>query len=144
MENYIRKYEKEALAFGREIFGNKLADAVYIKTMGSCQYFGPVFPDARFSKMIKSFLITRTEGKYDFLPSSKLKFENKEEEQSFIRAQGNWWDFIGILRTAFNEGLEERKAKENRATAQRMKADGLPVETIAKYTQLTPEEIETL
>ena len=41
MENDIRKYEKEALAFGREIFGNKLADAVYIKTMGSCQYLGP-------------------------------------------------------------------------------------------------------
>ena len=35
-------------------------------------------------------------------------------------------------------------AKGMIATAQRMKSDGLPTEKIAKYTQLSLEEIETL
>lgn len=46
------------------------------------------------------------------------------------------------------EGREEGRAegiKENkRNTARSMKKDGLPLDTIAKYTTLSIEEIETL
>jgi predicted transposase/invertase (TIGR01784 family) len=42
------------------------------------------------------------------------------------------------------EGLTEGVAKANRDNARRMKADNMPVDLIAKYTGLTPGEIEAL
>ena len=42
------------------------------------------------------------------------------------------------------EGIEEGKQTNARETAQRMKALGLPVETIAQVTQLSPQEIEKM
>ena len=42
------------------------------------------------------------------------------------------------------EGIEEGKQANARETAQRMKALGLPVETIAQVTQLSPQEIEKM
>ena len=40
--------------------------------------------------------------------------------------------------------IEEGKKEANIATARNMKADGLPVDFIVKYTGLTAEEIEAL
>jgi len=42
------------------------------------------------------------------------------------------------------EGREEGMEKEKKATAKIMKQAGEPMEKIMKYTQLTPEEVETL
>jgi predicted transposase/invertase (TIGR01784 family) len=42
------------------------------------------------------------------------------------------------------EGRAEGRSERDLEIARQMKADGLPTETIAKYTQLTPEEIATL
>ena len=42
------------------------------------------------------------------------------------------------------EGLEEGHRLQAENTARAMLADDLPVETIAKYTGLAPEEIEQL
>ena len=42
------------------------------------------------------------------------------------------------------EGKAEGKAEEKYAIARGMKADGMPVEAIAKYTGLTVDEIEKL
>jgi uncharacterized protein YebE (UPF0316 family) len=40
--------------------------------------------------------------------------------------------------------VEEKMRKDKLQTARQMKADGLPVETIAKYTGLTADEIRSL
>ena len=42
------------------------------------------------------------------------------------------------------EGRQEGRVEEKFVIARGMKADGLPVETIAKYTGLSAEEIENL
>lgn len=42
------------------------------------------------------------------------------------------------------EGREEGRREANIATARNMKADGLPIDLIVKYSGLTAEEIEAL
>ena len=42
------------------------------------------------------------------------------------------------------EGLAEGRAEERRDNARKMKADGMAIELIAKYTGLTTEEIDKL
>ena len=42
------------------------------------------------------------------------------------------------------EGRQKGRVEEKFVIARGMKADGLPVETIAKYTGLSAEEIENL
>ena len=42
------------------------------------------------------------------------------------------------------KGMAQGEDKANRENASRMKADGMDVELIAKYTGLTAEEIENL
>jgi predicted transposase/invertase (TIGR01784 family) len=48
------------------------------------------------------------------------------------------------LNNAINTAKRDVRMEEKLATAQRMKADGLPIEMIAKYTELTLEQIENL
>jgi predicted transposase/invertase (TIGR01784 family) len=43
-----------------------------------------------------------------------------------------------------NKGKIEGKKEEKIETARKMLADGLPIETISKYTGLTTKEIEKL
>lgn len=42
------------------------------------------------------------------------------------------------------KGIAQGQSNERKETARRMKNDGIPPETIAKYTQLSIEEIEKL
>ena len=44
----------------------------------------------------------------------------------------------------FGKGLEQGAQSEKLETARRMKADGLPIDVISKYTQLSPDEIAKL
>ena len=44
----------------------------------------------------------------------------------------------------FGKGLEQGAQSEKLETARRMKADGLPIDVITKYTQLSPDEIAKL
>lgn len=48
------------------------------------------------------------------------------------------------LNNAINTAKRDVRMEEKLATAQRMKADGLPIKMIAKYTELTLEQIENL
>ena len=48
------------------------------------------------------------------------------------------------LEKGMAQGLEKGRSTERLDMARRMKADKLPPETIAKYTQLSIEEIEKL
>ena len=65
---------------------------------------------------------------------------SEAERRQYEASLKDYWDYNNTLETREAKGV----AKEKIATAQRMKADGLPVETIAKYTQLPPEEIAML
>jgi len=42
------------------------------------------------------------------------------------------------------QGMEKGMAQANRENVQKMKADGMPTDLIAKYTGLSTEEIEIL
>lgn len=61
-------------------------------------------------------------------------------------------DSISVEKTLVNaairkgeaQGIALGEAQEKLATAQRMKADGMPIDLIAKYTQLSKEQIEKL
>ncbi len=57
-------------------------------------------------------------------------------------------DILEIKDYAFEQGLEKGKAKGREEavneTAKAMLADGMPVETVAKYTGLTAEMIGNL
>ena len=59
------------------------------------------------------------------------------EETSSLKG---YWDYFSTMKTAEQKG-EKKKAKE---IAIDMKADRVPVATIAKYTGLSIEEIERL
>ncbi|MBQ6379300.1 MAG: hypothetical protein IJJ56_11000, partial [Prevotella sp.] len=72
----------------------------------------------------------------------------------------DYWDYYSTMTTSYNkgkakglaegqakgraEGRAEGKDEANRENARRMKADGMTVELIAKYTNLTVKEIEEL
>lgn len=85
---------------------------------------------------------------------------SEEKRRQYEASQKEYWDYTSTMDTAYmkgerkgheaglEEGLEKGRA-EGRAegiieTARKMKADGLPCETIAKYTGLTTEEITAL
>lgn len=65
---------------------------------------------------------------------------SEAERWQYEASLKNYWDYNNTLETREAKGV----AKEKIAIAQRMKADGLPVEMIAKYTQLSIEEIENI
>ena len=65
---------------------------------------------------------------------------SEAERWQYEASLKNYWDYNNTLETREAKGV----AKEKIAIAQRMKADGLPEEMIAKYTQLSIEEIENI
>ena len=85
---------------------------------------------------------------------------SKEEYAKYFESEKIYYDNDGAIRTAEAKGREEGRAKgreegraegraegideANRENARRMKADGMSLELIAKYTSLTLEEIAAL
>jgi predicted transposase/invertase (TIGR01784 family) len=79
-----------------------------------------------------------------------------EERRQYEASQKEYWDYTSTLETAELKGekkgeiIGEKKGiikgekKKAIDVAKRMKADGLPVEMIVKYTELPPEQIEKL
>ena len=53
-------------------------------------------------------------------------------------------DLTNVVNTAERKGREEGREEERLDTARRMKADGMSLELIAKYTGLTIEIIKSL
>ena len=74
------------------------------------------------------------------------------ELEQYYKSLNNMGDYYNILHTAKEEaeriGLEKGLAQGDRdraiKTAREMLADGMPVDMIAKYTDLSIEEIEAL
>ncbi len=86
-----------------------------------------------FEKLFKTAEIAK------FNPQEQMEYQNNLKQ---------YRDLKNALDTAREEGLEkglekgERKKQE--AIARKMKSDGMPIDVIAKYTDLTREEIEKL
>ena len=86
------------------------------------------------------------------------------EESAYSDAQlwgyDEFWDAVRVEKTLVSDaerkgiekgiaqgmekGIAQGQSNERKETARRMKNDGIPPETIAKYTQLSIEEIEKL
>ena len=92
------------MTFGRETYGDDLADAMYLGTFNSIQYFGPVFYDFRISKNIESFFIIRADGEYRFMSSNKFELSSDKDRRDFERRQHIWWDMIGSIQCAYERG----------------------------------------
>ena len=93
---------------------------------------------------------------------------SESERRQYYESQKEYWDYYSTMSTSYNkghakgraegraeghakglaEGLAEGRAEgfneANRENARRMMADGMTVEQVAKYTNLTIEEIESL
>jgi len=79
-----------------------------------------------------------------------------EERREYAESVKDYWDYYSTMSTAHKkgkaeglaEGLAEGEAKgraeEKKENARKMKADGMAIDLIAKYTGLTTEEIEQL
>ena len=71
-----------------------------------------------------------------------------EERRQYEASQKEYWDYTSTLETAElkgeKKGLIKGEKKKAIDVAKKMKTDGLPVEMIAKYTELSPEQIEKL
>ena len=97
---------------------------------------------------------------YEFMESSEISQAVKlVEESAYTREQlmgyDLFWDAVRVAKTlasaperSYKAGLKEGEAKGLKEgkleTARQMKSDGIAVETIAKYTGLSADEIAAL
>ena len=80
----------------------------------------------------------REEGRQEGLQEGRQegRREGRQEGRREGRQEGK--------QEGLQEGLQEGRGEEKRSIARAMKADGIPVVQISKFTGLTPEEIERL
>ena len=99
---------------------------------GSERYINP-YTDFGFKKLFEQAEIARY--------SEAKRWEYEESRKVF-------WDNYSVMKTAIKKSLAEGFAKgreeEKLNTARKMKADGMTVELIEKYTGLSAEDIEKL
>lgn len=69
---------------------------------------------------------------------------SKEEEEQYIKAMMNQWDIENAKNFACAKAEAKGKAEGKAEMARSMKADGVPVETIVKYSGLTEAEVKAL
>ena len=71
-----------------------------------------------------------------------------QERREYEESIKDYWDYYSTMTTSYNKGIAkgiaEGKDEANRENARRMKADGMTLELISKYTSLSKEEIEDL
>ena len=105
------------------------------------RYINP-YTDFGFKKLFGS------EMNKDLLISFLIAQYSEAERRQFEASQKEYWDFTSTMDTAYmkgeQKGLEKGREEEKFSMARRMKADGLPIETIAKYTGLTVDEVNAL
>ena len=68
----------------------------------------------------------------------------KEERLHYDEALRKYRDTLCVLEGAEQRGLKRGLAKGRAETARNMKADGMSIELIQKYSGLSPEEISQL
>jgi predicted transposase/invertase (TIGR01784 family) len=79
---------------------------------------------------------------------AELAHLTETERAAYEESLKHYRDMINVVDTArmegHAEGREEGLIEGKRQTAREMKADGMPVQVIAKYTGLSVAEIESL
>ena len=78
-------------------------------------------------------------GTATFTPEERTKYEYEMTTERDIKNQIFYAETMGQ-----RKGREEGIRDNQRETARRMLADGLPVEQVLRYTDLTTEEIQAL
>ena len=81
MTEEIKQAEKGALDFAKNVYGDSLADAMYLGTYGGISYFGLVFYEKDASR--PSFVITDIEGEYHFLSSEEFALDSDKDLKEF-------------------------------------------------------------
>ncbi len=69
---------------------------------------------------------------------------SEAERRQYEASQKEYWDYTSTLETAELKGEKKGEANKSIEIAQRMKAMGLDIQTIAEATLLSIEEIEKL
>ena len=67
-----------------------------------------------------------------------------EERNEYVASKKEYWDAYSIVTTALNKGRAEGRAEERLANARSLKANGVPVDIIAKSLSLSDEELAQL
>ena len=135
MTEEIKQTEKGALEFAQKVYGEDLADAMYLGTYGGTSYFGLVFYEKDATR--PSLVITDSKGEYHFLPSEEFALDSDEDLKDFEKRQHTWWDYNVVIQSAYRRG-------KRKGMASRMKANGIAIEVIAEITGLNSWEIEAL
>ena len=81
---------------------------------------------------------------YRVLDTADVGSLSEPERMRYESELKGYMDTMSCLRYAREEGCAEGRADEKMAIAKSMKADGIPLGTISKYTKLSIEEIENL
>jgi predicted transposase/invertase (TIGR01784 family) len=69
---------------------------------------------------------------------------NDDQLTTYERVQKDEWDYIAIMDQKFDEGMEEGRLTEKIELAKAFLAQGVPVETVIKATQLPEEKVRKL
>ena len=76
---------------------------------------------------------------------ARMDGQEKKQYREMIRQD---WDYKNTLdyiaEQGLAKGMEKGRTEEKEAVARRMLADGVPVGTVAKYTELTEEQVRAL
>ncbi len=106
--------------------------------------------------------LTEIDGDTEEVPSELLEtpetskalkiLEKSAYNEKELNAYEYYWDAVynerGAIRHGYKQGMAQGMAQgmtqANRENAQKMKTDGMPTDLIAKYTGLSPQEIDLL
>lgn len=69
---------------------------------------------------------------------------NKEERKKYDESLRHFRDTLAVMEGQYQEGKAKGMTEGKTESARAMKADGMPIELISKYTGLAAEEIERL
>ncbi len=123
------------MEFAKNVYGEALADAMYLGTYVGISYFGLVFYEKDATR--PSLVITDSKGEYHFLPSEEFALDSDEDLKDFEKRQHIWWDYNAVIQSAYRRG-------KRKGMASRMKANGIAIEVIAEITGVNSWEIEAL
>ncbi|MBQ8158662.1 MAG: PD-(D/E)XK nuclease family transposase [Prevotella sp.] len=66
------------------------------------------------------------------------------EQRQYVESRKDMWDYFSTMKTAEDKGRAEGRAEEKLANARALKANGVPLDIIAKSIGLTKQEIDNL
>ena len=146
------------------------ASKAVVKQLGTNEDYSLLQPVYEKMAVLWLRFLTEIDGNTSEVPTELLEAPETSkalkilEKSAYTEAELNayeyYWDAVynerGAIRHGYKQGIEqgmaqgleqgkaEGIAQANRDNAMKMKADGMPTDLIAKYTGLSPEDIEAL